>query len=97
VRFDLADGARVEHWYLTIKNGDVGVSRNGAEADAVVRTAKVLFEGMTSGRVNAMAALRGALVPWGNLALVVSFQRLLPGPAVSRAKAGPGGGEGSMR
>jgi putative sterol carrier protein len=98
VRFDLADGERVEHWYLTIKNGDVGVSHNDADADAVVRTAKVLFEGMTSGRVNAMAAaLRGTLVPRGNLALVVSFQRLFPGPAVSRAHAGSGSGEGSTR
>jgi len=98
LRFELADGERVEHWYLTIKNGDVAVSHKEAEADAVVRTAKVLFEGMTAGRVNAMAAvLRGALVPRGNLALVVSFQRLFPGPAASRAKAGPGGSEGSTR
>ena len=92
LRFDLVDGERVEHWHLTIKNGDIAVSHKDAEADAVVRTAKVLFEGITAGRVNAMAAaLRGALVPRGNLALVVTFQRLFPGPAASRAKAGPGG------
>ena len=98
LRFDLTDGERVEHWYLTIENGDVAVSHQEAEADAVVRTAKVLFEGMTAGRVNAMAAvLRGALVPRGNLALLVSFQRLFPGPAASRAKDGPGGSEGSTR
>jgi putative sterol carrier protein len=98
LRFDLVDGERVEHWHLTIKNGDVAVSHNDAEADAVVRTSKVLFEGMTAGRVNAMAAaLRGAVVPRGNLALVVSFQRLFPGPAASRAKAGPGSGERSTR
>ena len=91
LRFDLVDGERVEHWYLTIKNGDVAVSHKDAEADATVRTAKVLFEGITTGRVNAMAAaLRGALVPRGNLALVVLFQRLFPGPAASRVKAGPG-------
>jgi putative sterol carrier protein len=98
LRFDLVDGERVEHWYLAIRNGDVAVSRGDAEADAVVRTAKDLFEGMTAGRVNAMAAaLRGTLVPRGNLALVVSFQRLFPGPAVSRAKAGPGSSERSTR
>ncbi len=98
LRFDLVDGQRVEHWYLTIKNGDVAVSRSDAAADAVVRTVKVLFEGMAAGRVNAMAAaLRGALVPRGNLALVVSFQRLFPGPATSRAKAGPGSGGRSTR
>jgi len=96
LRFDLVDGERVEHWYLTIKNGNVVVSHSDAEADAVVRTAKALFEGMTAGRVNAMAAaLRGALVPRGNLALVVSFQRVFPGPAASRAKAGSDSGERS--
>ena len=82
LRFDLVDGERVEHWYLTIKNGDVAVSHEDAEADAIVRTGKALFAGMTAGKVNAMAAaLRGALVPQGNLALIVSFQRLFPGPA----------------
>jgi hypothetical protein len=69
LRFDLVDGERVEHWHLTVKDGDIAVSHKDADADAVVRTAKVLFEGMTAGRVNAMAAaLRGALVPQGNLA-----------------------------
>ena len=98
LRFDLADGERVEHWHLTIKNGDIAVSHEDAEADAVLRTAKVLFEGITAGTVNAMAAaLRGALVPQGNLALVVTFQRLFPGPAASRAKAGPGRGQRSTR
>jgi len=93
LRFDLADGQRVEHWYLTITNGDVAVSHQDAEADAIVRTAKALFGGMIAGKVNAMAAtLRGALVPQGNLALVVAFQRLFPGPAGSRE-----GGAGSHR
>lgn len=91
LRLDLADGERVEHWYLTIDNGDIAVSRQDAKADAIARTAKALFGGMIAGKVNAMAAtLRGALVPQGNLALVVSFQRLFPGPAVSRARGGGG-------
>jgi putative sterol carrier protein len=69
------------------------VSHQDAEADAVVWTAKALFGGMIAGTVNAMAAtLRGALVPQGNLALVVSFQRLFPGPAGSRE-----GGTGSLK
>ena len=67
LRFDLVDGERVEHWYLTIKNGDVAVSHKEAEADAIVRTGKALFDGMTAGKVNAMAAaLRGTLVPQGH-------------------------------
>ena len=60
LRFDLLDGERVEHWYLTITNGDVAVSHTEAEADAIVRTGKALFDGMIAGKVNAMAAaLRG--------------------------------------
>ena len=98
LRFELVDGERVERWHLTIKNGDIAVSHKDAEADAVVRTSKVLFEGMTAGRVNAMAAtLRGAVVPRGNLALVVAFQRLFPGPTAPGAKAGAGSGERSTR
>ena len=98
LRFDLVDGERVEHWYLTIKNGDVAVSHKDAEADAIVRTGKALFDGMIAGRVNAMAAaLRGALVPQGDLALVISFQRLFPGPAASGTKAGAGSRERSAR
>ncbi len=98
LRFDLADGERIEHWYLDIKNGRVAVSRRDAEADAVVRTAKDLFDGITAGKVNAMAAaLRGALALQGNYALFISFQRLFPGPGTSREKAGLASGEGSAR
>jgi hypothetical protein len=98
LRFDVVDGGRVEHWYVTIRDGGVAVSHEDAEADGVVQIDKALFEGMTAGRVNAMAAaLRGALALHGNLALFVSFQRLFPGPDAARAGAGPAGGEGSGR
>jgi SCP-2 sterol transfer family len=39
-RFDLVDGKRVEHWYLTVKHGDVAVSHNDAEADATSEPVK---------------------------------------------------------
>ena len=81
LRFDLADGRAVEHWTVTIESGDVSVSRAKAKADAVVRVDRDFFDGIVSGRENAMAAmLRGVLVPEGDLGLVMSFQRLLPGP-----------------
>ena len=96
LRIDLVDGERIEHWYLDIKNGRVAVSRKDAEADAMLRTAKDLFEGMAAGKVNAMAAtLRGALALQGDYALFISFQRLFPGPAASREKAGLASGERS--
>ena len=88
LRFDLAEGRRVEHWYVTIKKGDIAVSRENAHADAVVRLERSLFDRMATGKVNAMAAaLRGVLAPEGNLGLVVSFQRLFPGPPRSRTRS----------
>ena len=81
LRFDMADGDRVEHWRVEIDNGDVAVSRSKSRADAVVRLDKAMSDGLVTGRVNAMAAaLRGELVPDGDLSLLLLFQRLFPGP-----------------
>jgi putative sterol carrier protein len=84
LRFDLADGRRVEHWYVSVKKGDVLVSHENVAANAVVRIDRSLFDGMVQGRVNAMAAaLRGVLHVDGDLGIVVLFQRLFPGPPAS--------------
>jgi putative sterol carrier protein len=81
LRFDLLDGERIEHWYVTMHEGDVTVSRKKGRADAVLRLERSTFDGLVSGRINAMAAtLRGDLVPEGDLGLVLLFQRLFPGP-----------------
>lgn len=91
LRVDLDDGGGVEHWYVTIKKGDVIVSHRNVKADAVVHTDKALFHGMVTGEVNATAAaLRGVLFPegdMGHMGLFILFQRLFPGPPGSR---GPG-------
>ncbi len=82
IRFDLRDRDRVEHWWVGIDEGDVEVSHSRGDADAVVRLERSTFDGMVSGQVNAMAAaLRGELVPEGDLSLVILFQRVFPGPA----------------
>jgi putative sterol carrier protein len=87
LRLELRNGRRAEYWYVAISKGDVTVSRANAEADAVIRSDKALFDGMVTGRVNAMAAtLRGVLQTEGNLGLVMSFQRLFPGPPGSRRR-----------
>jgi putative sterol carrier protein len=81
LRFDITNGRQVEHWHLVLTEGNVAVSRRNAAADAVVRVDRDLFDGMVTGRVNAIAAtLRGVLVPEGDLGLVILFQRLFPGP-----------------
>jgi len=81
LRFDLEDGARVQHWYVTIKRGAVTVSHEAGEADCSVGASKELFDRLASGTANAMAAaLRGLVQASGDLGLLISFQRLFPGP-----------------
>jgi putative sterol carrier protein len=98
VRFDLVDGRRVEHWYVSIDNGDVTVSHELAAADTVLRTERSVFDRIASGRMNALAAvLRGELLPDGDLSLLMGFQRLFPGPPRSRARRRTNGRERSPR
>jgi putative sterol carrier protein len=98
IRFDLVDGRRVEHRYVTIDRGDVTVSHEKADADTVLRIDRSLFDRIATGKTNAMAAaLRGELVPEGNLSMLMVFQRLFPGPPRSRARSRTGGREGSRR
>jgi hypothetical protein len=78
---DPGSGATTERWFLTIGKDAVSVSHRNAKADAVIRTSRDLFEGMVTGRVNAMAgALRGVVSLEGDPTLLVLFQRALPGP-----------------
>jgi hypothetical protein len=81
LRIDLESGTTTERWFVTMHGGDVSVSHRNAKADSVIRTSKDQFEGMISGRVNAMsAALRGVVSLEGDPTLLVLFQRALPGP-----------------
>ena len=81
MRIDVTDGVRTEHWYLTIAKGKTEISRRNAPADAVLIADKALFDGMVQGKVNAMAAvLRNAVQIEGDMGLLVSVQRLFPGP-----------------
>jgi hypothetical protein len=88
VRCDLVDKRDIEHWYVTIKKGDVSVSHKNGAADAVVRADRKLFDGFASGNVNVMAAmLRGVFEIEGDLQLLALFQRIFPGPPRAAAPA----------
>lgn len=79
IRFDLADGRHVDHWLVSVDRGDVAVSRENAEADAVMRTTRSTFDGIVGGSVNTMAAsLRGVLEVEGDPELIVLFRRMFP-------------------
>jgi putative sterol carrier protein len=90
VHFALTRDHQTEDWFLTMDKGDVSVSRSGASADCTVQTDKALFDGIVSGEVNALAAvLRGAIVVTGDPTLLVSLQRLFPGPPPQPVDHGP--------
>jgi putative sterol carrier protein len=91
LRVDVYDGRRVENWFVAINKGDVAVSHKKAVADAVLRVERALGDAIASGKTNPMAAfLRGAAEVRGDLGLVISFQRLYPGPPRPRTKARAG-------
>lgn len=78
VRFDLRDGVRTSHWFLTIEKGRVTVTRGKGAADCVVGAETALFERFVTGDANVMAAfLRGAVTVEGELSLVLVLERVI--------------------
>jgi putative sterol carrier protein len=85
IRFEIRDGADLDHWLLTIEDGRVRVAHGWYEAQAVVRADLPLAEEMTRGRVNALAAmLRGDILVEGDLALTLKLGRLFPASPQTR-------------
>ena len=77
VRFDLADGRRIDRWLVSLDRGEVTASHKNAAADCVVRTDRRLFDAIARGDVNAMAAyLRGDFTLGGDPELMVLIQRI---------------------
>lgn len=98
VRFDVMDGRRTNRWFLTVKKGDVRVSRKNAPADLVIRCERALAERLFTGKANAMSAvLRGELAIEGSADLLVLIQRLLPRPQAARRKGVAAGYAGRPR
>jgi hypothetical protein len=90
LRFDVADGERVERWHVTVSDGDTTVTRRKDPADAVVLIDRNRMAELVTGRLNAMAALlRGLLACEGSPAAAIMFQRCLPGPPGSKGRVAP--------
>jgi alkyl sulfatase BDS1-like metallo-beta-lactamase superfamily hydrolase len=101
LRFDILDGDKLERWHVTVRDGDVAVtrqaSRAGARADATVRIGRPHLAAMVAGRLNAMAAfLRGLMTLEGSAAAAMTFQRCLPGPPGSTGRVAPIDGKAVM-
>jgi putative sterol carrier protein len=78
LRVELTNGGR---WLISIDGGKLTTSRRSGKADCIVRARKEVFDRVTDGTQNAMAAmLRGELVVEGDPMLLVRFQRLFPSP-----------------
>ena len=78
VRFDLVSGKTTERWLVTIRKGNVTISRKNAAADTVMRLSKTLFEAVTKGETNILPALlRGEVVLEGDYRLMIMIRRLL--------------------
>jgi putative sterol carrier protein len=81
IRFDLRDGKSVESWFLTLDDGDGKISHRKGKADCVASLDAALSDAIMTGEVNAFAAaLRGETELDGEVALLLEFQRLFPGP-----------------
>lgn len=87
IRFDVFDGKRKTGWLVAIDRGEVRVSRGNERADTTVRIERALFDRLATGRANAMAeVLRGTIGIEGVLEPVILFQRLFPGPPLTKEK-----------
>ena len=85
VRFEIADGKRVERRYVTINKGQISVSGRGSASETVVRADRALFNRLATGELNPVAALlRGELAIDGDRRLLVLVQRLFPGPPTKK-------------
>jgi putative sterol carrier protein len=85
IRFDLRDGKTVESWFLQLDKGDVKVSHRKAKADCVAAMDTELCDALVTGETNGFAAaLRGDIELEGEVALLLEFQRLFPGPPSGR-------------
>ena len=86
VRFDVRgnDGEH-DQWVVTVDSGAVTVSHGYADVDCVISAGRALFERLINGEENATAAvLRGALRVSGDVEMLLTIQRIFPGPVSQR-------------
>jgi hypothetical protein len=81
VSFEIVGANRSDHWLVRIDDGHLEVAERDGKADCRVRIHEELFEKLIRGDANAMAgALRGSAVLSGDLELLLTLQRIFPGP-----------------
>ncbi|EEP74314.1 hypothetical protein MCAG_04641 [Micromonospora sp. ATCC 39149] len=85
VRLDLHDEGSTDHWFLTIGDQRVGVSRSAEAADLVVAGDRKVFDRIVAEGTHIGAALvRNDITAQGDLRLLMLLRRLFPGPPDAR-------------
>ncbi|WBB82349.1 SCP2 sterol-binding domain-containing protein [Micromonospora sp. WMMD882] len=85
IRLDVTEDGWTDHWYLTIADQVVRVTRSADEAELVVQADREVFDELASGRARIAATLlRNDLTAQGRLPLLMSLRRLFPGPQDAR-------------
>ncbi|MEU5908175.1 SCP2 sterol-binding domain-containing protein [Micromonospora sp. NPDC047467] len=85
LRLDIRSDGCTEHWYLTIADQHVRVTRSADDAELVVSASREIFDQLANGQMHlAVALLRNELKVRGNLALLMMLRRIFPGPAGAR-------------
>ncbi|MDG4808960.1 SCP2 sterol-binding domain-containing protein [Micromonospora sp. WMMD1120] len=85
VRLDVAAHDCTDHWYLTVADQHVQVSRSADDADLVIRADRQVFDQMVSGELHPGAALlRHELTVQGDMRLLMVLRRIFAGPSGAR-------------
>jgi predicted lipid carrier protein YhbT len=85
VRLDLREDGHTEHWYLTVADQHITVTRSAEDADLVVRAARTVFDELFNGDLPpGTAMLRNELTLRGDMRLLLVLRRVLPGPRGAR-------------
>ena len=94
VRFDVrGDDGEVDQWVVAVDRGAVTVSHGHADADCAIGADRAVLERVIKGEEHAMAAvLRGALRCSGDVEMLLTIQRIFPGPSDQRPTVGHQGG-----
>jgi hypothetical protein len=81
LRFDVTRGSRTVRRTVSLSRGRIALARVGGAPDTVVTVAEEMLGRLVGGEANATAAvLRGELRVRGDIGLLLSFQRIFPGP-----------------
>ncbi|MEU9506098.1 SCP2 sterol-binding domain-containing protein [Micromonospora sp. NPDC048170] len=98
LRLDVREVGSTEHWYLTVVDQHVEVTRSDDDADLVVRADRRVLDRIAAGRIHpATALMRNELTVRGDFRLFMLLRRIFPGPPDARHPREAARGEDAHR